>query len=75
MRAIERSRAADRHADAVQREGVISSQSFQHAMRRSARTHVILGVDLEEAALWAFVEDFGEVLGLEARPGDTPDGG
>ena len=48
MDAIESLHRADREADAMDREGVVLAQPFEHRVRRAARAHVILGVDLEE---------------------------
>ena len=53
---------------------MIAAQAFQRAMRRSARAHIVLGMDFEEAALRAFGENCCQVLVLEARPGDAADG-
>ena len=43
-------------------------------MRRAAGAHVVLGVNLEEAARLRPREDRLQVLGLEACPGETRDG-
>jgi hypothetical protein len=42
-------------------------------MRRSAGAHVVLGVDLEEAGLRTFGQNSGQVLMLEACPGQARD--
>src|SRR5262249_37054021 len=65
MRLIERLRTSDRHADAMQRYRMIAAHRLQHAMRWPAGSHVVLGMDLEEAALPSFVENRGKVLVLE----------
>ena len=57
MRPVERLRTADRHAHAVQRHRMVAAEALQRAMRRSARAHVVLGMDFEEAALRSFGED------------------
>ena len=46
---VQRSRRADRQADAVQRERVERADRLEPPVRRTARAHVVLGVDLEEA--------------------------
>ncbi len=73
MRLVQALRAADRHAHAMQRNGVVATDGLEGAMRRTAGAHVVFGVDLEKAArLWAR-EDRLQVLGLEARSGQSID--
>ena len=50
MRLVQRMRTSDRHAHAMQRNRVIPADSVERAMGRTASAHVVLGVDLEEAA-------------------------
>src|SRR4051812_43665325 len=69
MRLVERLRAADRHADAMQRYGMVAAHGLKHAMRRTTGAHVILGVNLEEAAAYSFRKDRDKMLMLEAGPG------
>src|SRR4051794_16946197 len=71
VRLVERLRSADRHADAVQRQRMIAADRFQRAVRRSARAHVVFGMDLEEAGLRTAGEDRVEMFVLEAGPGDA----
>src|SRR3569623_763129 len=52
---------------------MIAADRLQRAMRRSTRSHVVLGMDLEETALPAGIDDRRQVLGLEARAGDAAD--
>src|SRR5580693_7272784 len=59
-------RTADRHADAVQRYRIFAANDLERAMRRSARAHVVLCMDLKEAATLAVGEDGREMLGFEA---------
>src|ERR1700740_3208328 len=68
MRFVEGLRAADRHADAMQGEGMVVADCLEGAVRRSAGPHVVLGMHLEKTALSAVVEDRGKVLVFEARP-------
>src|SRR5882724_5392608 len=73
MRLVERLRSADRHAHAVQRHRMVAPYGFERAMRWSARAHIVLGMDFEEAALLAFREDRGKMLVLEARAREAAD--
>jgi hypothetical protein len=66
MSFIQGARTADRHADAVQRYRIFAANDLERATRRSARAHVVLCMDLEEAATLAVGEDRREMLGLEA---------
>ena len=66
MSFIQGARTPDRHADAVQRHRIFAANDLERAMRRSARAHVVLCMDLEEAAMLAVGEDGREMLGLEA---------
>src|SRR5271170_2638089 len=68
MRLVQGLRSADRHAHAVQRNGMVAANSLEGAMRRAAGAHVVLGVNLEEAARLRPREDRLQVLGLEACP-------
>src|ERR1700751_1860861 len=71
MGRIERLRTSDRHADAMQRYRMIAAHGLHRAMRRPAGSHVILGMDLEEAALPSFVEDRCQVLVFETAAGEA----
>src|SRR5271166_1867627 len=57
----------------MQRDGMVAADGFERTMRRSAGPHAVLGVDLEEAARLRPREDRLQVLGLEARPGQSRD--
>jgi hypothetical protein len=49
MRFIERLRAADRHASAVEPNRVVLADFVKRSMGRTVGTHVVLGVDFKEA--------------------------
>ena len=66
MRLVQWMRGADRHAHAVQRNGIVSADGVQRPMRRTAGAHIVLGVDLEEAAHLGRLENRRQMLGLEA---------
>jgi hypothetical protein len=59
MRPVERPLAADRHAYAVQRDGIVAPYGFEGPMRGSASAHIVLGVDFEESTLRTFGDDRG----------------
>ena len=61
--------AADRHAYAMQRERMVAAYRLERPVRRTACAHVVLGVDLEEAARLRPREDRLQMLRLEACPG------
>src|SRR5258708_7126256 len=50
MRLVQGLRSADRHAHAVQRNGMVAANSLEGAMRRAAGTHVVLGGNREASA-------------------------
>ena len=52
---------------------MVATHGFQCPMRWSSRAHVVLGMNFEEAALFAFGENCGEVLPLEAGPREACD--
>src|ERR1700756_653648 len=52
---------------------MIATNGFEHAVRRAARAHIVLGMDLEEAERAAIGEDRSEMLMLEARAGQAGD--
>lgn len=68
---VERPVGADREADPVDRQRIAGADGGQVPVRRPAGTHVVLGMDLEEADVGLRVENLVVVLGLEAdaRPG------
>ena len=61
MGLVERLRTADRHAHAVQTHGMVATDGFQRTMRWSPRAHVVLGMNLEEAALLSLGADSAEM--------------
>ena len=65
MRAIERLSAADRQADAMDREGRISAQTHRAARAEPAGAHVILGVDFEKSDIARRGYDVREMRALE----------
>ena len=67
MRAIERSRRADRQADAVQRKRVALADRVEPPMRRAARPHVVFRVHLEKSKLRTRFDDRVEMLRLETH--------
>src|ERR1700759_2823844 len=71
MRLVEGLGASDRHADAVERHGMVAADGLERTMRRSAGAHIVLGMNFEESALFAFVQDRREMLVFEAAPGKT----
>jgi hypothetical protein len=74
MGLVERLGPADRHAYPVQRNRMVAADALERPMGRSAGAHVVLGMHLEEAGLWAFRQDGVQVLMLEAGPGQARDG-
>src|SRR5216683_7150592 len=70
---VERPLAADRQAHAVQRDGIVASHGFEGAMRRSARAHVVLGMNFEEATPLALGANRSQMFVLEAGPGEAAD--
>ena len=65
MRLVQWTRAADRHAHAVQRNRIVSADRLERAMRRTAGAHVVFGMDFEEATGLRAVEDGRQMLWLE----------
>src|SRR6266513_1502447 len=69
MVAIERPHRADRQPDTMHRQRIAFSQSSKLRMRRSARAHVILGVNLDEPDRVCRRENVAKMRGLEADAG------
>ena len=69
MRRVQRPGRTDRQAHAVQRQRVALGDCRQHAVRRPAIAHVVLGMHLEEADIRRLGQDGVAVLRLEAQPG------
>ena len=67
MGAVERPGRADRQADAVQRKRIAAADRLEPTVRRTARAHVVLGVNLEKAEFGTRIQDGVEMLGLEAH--------
>lgn len=62
---VQRAIAADRQAEAVERQRILLADGRKVAMRRPSRTHVVLGMDLEETDIRRRIDDQAIVLGLE----------
>src|SRR5208283_3422975 len=73
MRLVQGLRGADRHAHAMQRDGMVAADRFERAMGWAAGAHVVLGLNLEKAAGLRPREDRLQVLRLEACPGQSRD--
>ncbi len=72
---VQRCRAADRQPDPVQRERIGLPDGLQIAVRRPARAHVVLGMDLEPADVGPVGQDSVVVPGLQADAGAGGNGG
>jgi hypothetical protein len=68
--AIERGCTADRQADTVDRQRMISANPVQEVMRRTARAHVVLGVNLEEIDAAGAGQDVVAMLGFKPDSGE-----
>ena len=71
MRFVERLRPANRHANTVKRDWMLAANAFQTTMGGSARTHIVLGVNLEKASSRTVGQNVVEVLMLEACPNQS----
>jgi len=60
---------SDRQADAMHRQRIERADAFQEVMRRTAGSHVVLGMDLEPADIGSGVEDVPLVFGLQPGTG------
>jgi hypothetical protein len=69
-----RSRAADRHANAVERNWVVLADLAKRSMGRTAGAHVVFGVDFKEAISPLVGEDRLQMFGLEARASTARNG-
>ena len=63
---IQHARAADGQAHAMHRQRKALAQRAQHAVRRPAGTHVVLGMHLEQVQRRRLGQDLRQVFGLEA---------
>ena len=68
MLAIERAFAANRQADAMNRQRVMFADQAQIVMERAAGDHVVFGMHLKEPDIRAGLEYIHKVLGLEPQP-------
>src|SRR5216684_5870776 len=66
MRFVEWLRAADRHANTVERNRVVVTDSVKCGMRRAAGTHVVFSMDLKEAISLLVGQDRLQMFMLEA---------
>ena len=66
MRLIERLRAADRHANAVERNRVVLADLVECSVGWTAGTHVVFGVDFKEAISLPVGKDRLQMFVLEA---------
>src|SRR6516162_5270350 len=66
MRFVEWLRAANRHANAVERNRVLVADSVERGMGRAAGAHVVFGMNLKEAILLLFGKNCLQMLMLEA---------
>src|SRR5260370_19415964 len=71
---IKRLRAADRHANAVKRNGVVLADLVKRSMRRTAGAHVVLGVDFKEAISPLVGQDRLQMFVLETRANTARNG-
>jgi hypothetical protein len=69
---IERLRAADRHANAVERKRVVQADLAKRGMGRTAGAHVVFGVDFKEAISFPLCKDRLQMFVLEARANTRP---
>src|SRR5260221_11751095 len=66
MRFVEWLRAANRHANPVERNGVVVTDSVKCGMGRAAGTHVVFSMDLKEAISLLVGQDRLQMFMLEA---------
>ena len=74
MRFVERLRAADRHAHAVERNRVVLADLVKRSMGRTAGAHVVFGVDFKEAISLPFGQDRLQMFVLEASANTARNG-
>jgi hypothetical protein len=73
MSGVDPLRAADGHADTMQRNRVVAPDAFERTVGRSARSHVVFSMNLEEAVPWSLGKYCAEVFVLEACASQTGD--
>jgi hypothetical protein len=71
---IEPLRAADRYANAMERNRVILADLVKRSMGRTAGTHVVFGVDFKEPISLPVGQDRLQMLVLEARANTAGNG-
>ena len=69
MVAVERLHRADRQSDAMDRQGVTLAQGAELGVRRTASTHIVFRMNLEEADRLRRANDVVEMRRLEADAG------
>src|SRR5215467_496930 len=74
MRFVKRLRAADRHANAVERKRVVLADLAKRRMRRTAGAHVVFGVDFKETITLPVGQDRRQMFVLEARANTARNG-
>jgi len=74
MSGVEGLLAANRHANAMNRNRMIGANFLERAVRRPAGAHIIFRMNLEEAVVLPLPDDDLEMLMLEARPGQPGHG-
>src|SRR5260370_42115282 len=67
MRFVEWLRAANRHANTVERNRVVVTDSVKCGVGRTAGTHVVFSMDLKEAISLLIGQDCLQMFMLEAR--------
>jgi hypothetical protein len=71
---VKRASRSDRQADAMKGQLIALADGFEIAVRRSACTHVVFGVHLEETDVGLGIDDLPVMLGLQANAGTRRDG-
>src|ERR1700730_1372897 len=66
MNLVERLRSADRHAYSVKGDRVVLADTGERVMRRTARSHIIFGMNLKESVLLPAGQDRRQMFVLEA---------
>src|SRR6266404_7801647 len=74
MHFVECLRAADRHANTVERNRVVVTDSVKCGMGRAAGAHVVLGMDFKEAISLLVGQDRLHMFVLETRANTAPNG-
>ncbi len=69
MFAVDRLCGSDRQPDAMDGQGIAIAQCAELRVRRAARTHVVLGMDFDEADRLLAGKNVDEMLRLESDAG------